>query len=124
MRHALNYKLSSTAVFRCVNDKLVLVELNGGEIFYFSPSAESFLSFFRRARSLSDYFEWVGLQKNSVEADYLISFCKFLLKKKILVKDPQLKERDTSVVKKESYVRPQFFKKAAYTIDQVSFACP
>ena len=115
------YLTPESTIYRQVEDELVVIQLDTGHIYYFNPSTESFLDFFRAPRSFSDFLQTSKLDEGKDEAQYLERFLNTLYDMKLLQKADS---QDTSVPPPLDYSRPLFLRKAERTLDEITFLEP
>lgn len=101
---------SDDVVYRTVQNETLVVQLESGEIYYFSPKTREFLDVLKRPVTLSTH----------PEKETLHAFCQVLLEKQIL------KETDDPGVPLTATFGEElaFLRKDEKTIDDIVFLCP
>ncbi|MBM4302932.1 MAG: hypothetical protein FJ112_01240 [Deltaproteobacteria bacterium] len=83
MNTHLQFKKSEN-VGKQVNAEYILVSLDSGKFFHFTPSTENFLNFFSSPRSIDEFLTASKINQDKTETDYIKNFCSYLLDEKIL----------------------------------------
>ena len=105
----VSFITSDSVIFRHVQNETVLVHLDSGEIYYFTPETLEFLNHMKTPRKIQD-------------SDSLNVFCKVLLQNKILQETTE-----EGVEFGELPLEPgklAFLRKDEKTIDDIAFLCP
>jgi hypothetical protein len=114
------YFTPESTIYRRVENELVVVQLDTGRYFYFSPETEQFLNFFRSPHSLEQFCE--GTEAAFSDIDELKQFCRFLTQKEIL--QVASKPASEPEIPAHSFLKPSLLREGEKTIDQISFGCP
>ncbi|MBI4406001.1 MAG: hypothetical protein HY537_17710 [Deltaproteobacteria bacterium] len=111
-----------STIYRQVSDELVVIQLDTGFFFYFSPETSAFLDFFRQARTLADFLESIGLNESQAsEKEYIHVFIEFLTSHQIIIRTDFPSHGPLTHF---SYCRPVFYRKGERVLDEVAFLCP
>ena len=117
------YCVSESVVFRPVMGEFVVIHIESGKIYYFNPSTELILSFFRTPLTFLDAYRILNLNGNQIEVDFLDGFLKFLISENILIPRAYSAEVTTKLDSKD-YLRPEFIRMDPRTLSDVVFLCP
>lgn len=116
-------KTPETIVYRKVRDEIVLIHLDNGQIYYFTPGAKDFLDFFKQPRRLASYVEHVGMDQSAQSSvEEIKNFANFLVENQILKTDETPVELRLAETK--AYSPLQFLRKDERMLDEIAFLCP
>jgi len=111
-----------SVVFREVMGELVVIQLDTGQILYFSKGTQDLLNFFKQPKRLDSFLAAAKIEQVPAESAHLKSLTQFMI-------DNQLLE-ETAVGDSDapaplfSYSRPEFLRLDDKTLDQVAYLCP
>jgi len=106
---------SESAVYRVVDDKLLVVELGSGEFYYFSKETKSFLDHFKHPCSLDSY---LGIDESRKHEDYCEAV-EDLVEKNILVRQAVVERQETCAPAHK--ILPKFLGKAEIDLGSLNF---
>lgn len=110
-------------VFREVRNELVVIQLDTGQILYFSKGTQDLLNFFKQPKKLEAYLAATETAETPSEVAHLKNLTQFLVDNRLLEETAVGNSFDPAAPKL-SYSRPEFLRLDEKTLDQIAFLCP
>jgi len=108
----------TAAIYRKFDDELLVVQLETGYFFYFTPHTKTVFDFFAVPQTLEAYFMAAGIaEEDALERKYLENFLGFLTENNLLAKCPPIDEVSLPSV---PYHRPKLLRRSDNRIDDIA----